>query len=96
MPLSLLLPPELEERLREEAARRGLPADVAVLQILDQHLPPAARRAAAVAMLREWAQEDEALTDEQLATNAAVLRDLDASRSSDRSLFSDILKDELR
>lgn len=91
MPLSLSLSPDLEIRLQEEATRRGLPAEAAALQLLDEHLPSPARRAAAVAMLQEWTRENEALSDEQLAANAALLRDLDASRPSDRLLFSELL-----
>lgn len=99
MTLQLTLPPELQERLRREAERQGIPPDAVTLKLLDEHLPsadrpPADRRAAAIAMLQQWAAEDELLTDEELAANAAVLRAIDEHRPPSRKLFTDILKDE--
>ncbi len=95
MSLQLTLPPQLEERLKQEAARRGLSADACAIQTLDQHLPPVLdeRRAAAIAMLDRWAEEDEALSPEEAAENANVLRMLDEDRPSYRKLFTDLLKD---
>jgi hypothetical protein len=94
MPFQLALPPELEQRLQVEATRRGLPAAAVALQVLDQHLPPADRRTAALALLERWARENEQLTDQKLAENASVLRSIDESRPSYRKLFTDVLKDE--
>jgi hypothetical protein len=96
MPMQLTLPPQLEERLKREAARRGIPADACALQLLEQHLPAPLddRRAAAVAMLQRWAEEDEALSPEEAAENANMLRLLDEDRPSYRKLFTDILKDD--
>lgn len=56
MTLQLTLPCPLEERLRQEAERLGQSAEALALQLLDEHLPPPLdeRRAAALAMLREW------------------------------------------
>lgn len=48
----------------------------------------------AVAMLMQWAAEDEKLTDAEAAENAAVLRAIDAARPSDRKLFADVLADD--
>ena len=94
MTLQLTLPPELEERLRQEAERRGQTAEAVVVRLLDQHLPPAGddRRAAAVALLRRWAEEDAALSPEEAAANADVLRALDEDRPSYRKLFTDLRK----
>jgi hypothetical protein len=96
MTLQLTLPPELEERLRREAERRGQPTEAVALRLLDQHLPPPPddRRAAAVAMLQRWAEEDTAMSPEEAAANADVLRALDEDRPSYRKLFTDLLKDE--
>lgn len=52
--------------------------------------------AGAVAMLMQWAAEDERLTDAEAAENAAVLRAIDAARPSDRKLFADVLADDGR
>jgi hypothetical protein len=96
MSMQLTLPPQLEERLKQEAARRGIAPDACALQVLEQHLPPPLdeRRAAAIAMLQRWAEEDEALSPEEAAENANVLRLLDEDRPSYRKLFADILKDD--
>jgi len=95
MTVQLTLPPELEERLKLEAARRGISADACAIQTLDQHLPRPLdeRRAAAIAMLQRWAQDVENLSEREMAENAAVLRAIDEDRLSDRKLFTDILKD---
>lgn len=95
MTLHLNLPPELHERLRQESERRGEAAESVTLRILDQHLPSLAdaRRAAALAMLQQWMEEDAALTPEEEAANVEVLRCLDEDRPSYRKLFGDIVKD---
>jgi hypothetical protein len=96
MTLALTLSAELEERLHLEAARRGESAEAVALQLLKQHLPQsvAERRAAAVAMLHCWMEEDVSLDPVEVAANADLLRSLDADRPSHRKLFNDILKDD--
>lgn len=96
MTLQLTLSRELEDRLRQEAERQRQPTEVVALRLLDEHLPPPpdARRAAAVAMLARWQQEDAALSQEETAANAEVLRALDEDRPSYRKLFTAVLKDQ--
>ena len=96
MTLELDLPPDLAERLRQEAERRGQSRELVMLQLLAEHLPPPLdeRRAAAVAMLNRWVEEDAQLPPEEAAANTAVLRALDEDRPSYRKLFTDILKDD--
>jgi hypothetical protein len=96
MTLHLTLPAPLEERLRQEAERQGLAPDTVTLQILDQHLPKPLddRRAAAIAMLHRWMEENAALSDEEFAENEKVLRMIDEDRPSYRKLFTDILKEK--
>src|ERR1051325_8957207 len=91
MTLQITLPPPLEERLRQEAERRGQGQEAVALGVLDRHLPPAldARRAAAVSLLKGWAEEDDALSAEDLAANAEVLKAVDEDRPSYRKLFTD-------
>lgn len=94
MALELSLPPDLEERLLQEAQRLGQPREAVALALLDRHLPPVDdRRAAAVAMLHRWTEEDAALSPEEAADNAAVLRSLDEDRPSFRKLFTDLAQD---
>src|SRR5438105_12041198 len=95
MMLQLTLPPELEDRLRREAQRQGQPTEAVALRMLDQHLPLSSddRRAAAIAMLRRWSEEDASLTAEEGAANAVVLRELDENLPSYQKLFTDLLTD---
>ena len=44
MTLTLHLPPELEQRLIQEAKHQGLPLDAYTLQLPDTHLPPKDQR----------------------------------------------------
>ena len=66
--------------------------DAVTIELLEKHLPVDAqqRRAAAVAMLRDWVDEDQSLSDEAAAENAAVLRTLDEHRASYRKLFENL------
>jgi hypothetical protein len=63
---------------------------------LDHHLPKPIddRRAAAIAMLQQWIEEDAALSDEELEENQNLLRLIDEDRPSYRKLFTEILKKE--
>ena len=92
MPITLDLPAELEDRLRQEAARRGVPAETYALQVLAQHLPPADRAAAAEAWFRLWVAEAEKATPEDEAEAEAFFKALDEDRPSYRKLFPDELK----
>jgi hypothetical protein len=95
MTLQLSLSRELEARLRQEAERRGQPTEAIALRLLEEHLPPplGVQRAAAIALLGRWQEEDALLSQEETNTNAEVLRALDEDRPSYRKLFSAVLKD---
>jgi predicted transcriptional regulator len=92
MVLELTLPAQLEERLRQEAERRGRPAAAVALEVLEQHLPPplSERQKAALALLQRWMEEDAAAGDSEEAD--AIFRELDADRTSNRPLFPPELK----
>jgi hypothetical protein len=45
-------------------------------------------------MLHQWREEDAAMSPEEAAENANLLRSLDEDRPSHRKLFTDLLKDE--
>jgi|SRR5579884_1605026 len=94
MTLQLNLPPELQERLLQEAERCKEPAEAVAVRLLDEHLPPPldARRAAAIAMLRQWMEEDAALAPEDSELAEEFFRGLDAARTSIRPLFPPELK----
>jgi hypothetical protein len=85
MTVEVNLPSELEERLRREAERSGVPETECIVRILDAHLPSAGRRAQAVALLQSWIDGKDA--DDQRETGDYLVRVLDEDRLSDRKLF---------
>ena len=90
MTLTLHLPPELEQRLTQEAKRHGLALDVYTLQLLDKSLPPKDRRAELVTLLQSWIEEGN--PEEQQETGEYLIRALDEDRLADRQLFPPELK----
>ncbi len=85
MTLNLKLPPDLEERLTEEAERAGMRAEQYTLRLLDANLPPKDRRRRVVELLQSWIDESDA--EEQTATGEYLIRALDEDRLSNRKLF---------
>jgi hypothetical protein len=90
MTLTLHLPPELEQRLTQEAKRHGLALDAYTLQLLDKSLPPKDRRTALVTLLQSWIEDGN--PEEQQETGAYLIRALDEDRLADRRLFPPELK----
>ncbi len=90
MTLTLTLPPELEERLKQETQRQGILADEFALQLLDERLPPRDRATEVVELLQSWIDEDD--SEEQKETGEYLVRALDEDRTSDRKLFPQELK----
>ena len=64
--LKLSLSPDLEDRLRQEAERRGVSPDVVTIQLLEAHLPPdgASEIRGHGAFLTSYAAGDEGLYDD--------------------------------
>ena len=85
MTLTLHLPPELEQRLTQEAERRGLALDRYTLQVLDKSVPPKDRRTELVTLLQAWVNEGD--PEEQRETGEYLIRSLDEDRLADRQLF---------
>jgi hypothetical protein len=90
MTLQLTLPPELEDRLRREAERRGLPPDAVTLKLLDEHLPSVEPAPPLAALFARWQAEDEAAPDGD--PDYDFFQALDAARTSSRKLFPPELK----
>jgi hypothetical protein len=90
MTLTLHLPPDLEQRLTQEAKRHGLALDAYTLQLLDKSLPPKDRCAKLVALLQSWIEEGN--PEEQQETGEYLIRVLDEDRLADRQLFPPELK----
>ena len=91
MTLTLHLPPELEQRLTQEAKRHGLTLDAYTLYLLDKSLPSKDRRTELVTLLQSWIEEGN--PEEQQETGEYLIRALDEDRLADRQLFPPELKD---
>jgi hypothetical protein len=90
MTLTLHLPPELEQRLIQEAKRHGLSLDMYTVQLLDKSLPPKDRQTVLVTLLQSWIDEGD--PEEQRETGEYLIRVLDEDRLSDRPFFPSDLK----
>jgi predicted transcriptional regulator len=90
MALTLQLTPELQARLDQAAKEQNLPAEEYTLRLLEDHLPPADRRAIAIAVLQSWLDESEA--EEQRETGEYLIRVLDEDRPADAPLYPKELK----
>ncbi len=91
MTLTRHLPPDMEQRLIQEAKRQGLPVDAYTLELLDTHLPLNDQRLELVTLLDAWIDEDD--SEEQRETGEYLVRVLDEDRLADRKLFPPKLKD---
>ena len=85
MSLTLTLPVDLEERLKQEAKRQGVPPAEYALRILNTHLTPPNGPTGAVALLQSWIDEGD--PEEQKQTGDYLVRALDEDRPSNRKLF---------
>jgi hypothetical protein len=92
MNLTLQLPPDLSERLNQEAQRQGVPTAALAVQLLEKQLPAKDRRAEAIALLQSWIDADDG--GEQKETGDYLIRTLDEDRLSDRKLFPKELEGE--
>ncbi len=90
MTLTLTLPPELEERLKQAAEKQGVLVNEITLELLNQHLPPVDRRDELVDLLQSWIDEED--TQAQKETGEYLVRVLDEDRTSARKLFPSELK----
>ena len=90
MTLTLHLPPELEQRLTQEAQRQGRSLDDYTLELLKKLLPPQDRRTELIALLQTWIEQED--LEEQRETGEYLIRALDKDRLSDRPLFPSELK----
>jgi predicted DNA-binding protein len=90
MTLTLHLPPELEQRLIQEAKRQGLPPATYTLQLLGTHLPPNEQCLELVTLLDAWIAEGD--SEEHQETGEYLVRVLDEDRLADRELFPPELK----
>lgn len=85
MTLTLKLPPDLQERLTEEAERAGIRAEQYTLRLLETNLRPKNRHRRGDELLQSWIDEGDA--EEQTETGEYLIRALDEDRLSDRKLF---------
>jgi hypothetical protein len=82
--LTIYLPPEVERRLWEEAARLGQAPEVFARAVLEDRLME--RNRAAMALLDQWLAEEPDVEDEAWPEFQAAL---EADHPSNRKLFSE-------
>ena len=93
MTLMIDLTPEQESRLSEEASRQGVDLTQYVRRRLGLVAAPDAENQAAIDLLRQWQEEDAAMTEEEAAAEEAdwqkITADLNATRQAngERLLF---------
>jgi hypothetical protein len=104
MTLQFTLPPHLEQRLHDEADRRGLSPEAYTVQLLEQQLPPAATPVAADSTAEErlqtattiqaWVAAANALPEDDDDDDYDLCAALNANReaSGERLLFPPELK----
>jgi hypothetical protein len=89
MTLTLDLTTDLEQRLVDEAGRRGIAPDQFVLEVLRERLPTQDRGKQFGALLQSWMEEDR---NEQRDTFEYLVKSLDEDRPSQRKLFPQAMK----
>ncbi len=90
MPSVIALLPDLEERLKQEAVREGLPLDEYALKVLGEHISRTEKaRKEKNSLLQSWIEEDD---DPREGYDDEFFRLLDDDRLSDRKLFPPELK----
>jgi len=85
MTLKIELTSELEQRLTQEAKRRGVPAETLTVELLNECLPAPDRQNELVSLLKSWVEDGD--SQEQRETGEYLIRSLDEDRLSDRKLF---------
>jgi hypothetical protein len=90
MPLTLNLPPELEQYLLQEAKQQELSVEAVVLRLLENSLLLKQKQVEAVNLLQSWIDDED--VDEQQATGEYLIHALDEDRLSERKLFPAELK----
>ena len=85
MTVTLELPPSLEERIRHEAQRQGVPEETVILKVLETSIPYDNQVARFHTLVENWLQEPTEDSDD-------VLEQLDNSRQSERKLYPKELK----
>jgi len=88
--LTLVLPPELEQRLQQASDELHIAAPVLALQILDQNLPTPDRRSELIALLQTWMEDEDNAEQEEISDD--LLHALDEDRLSQRKLFPEELR----
>lgn len=84
MGMTLVLDEQLEQQIREAAARHGASAEDYAIRLLREGMP-APPADAAVALIQSWIDEGDA--EEQRETGDYLVRVLDEDRPSARKLF---------
>ena len=91
MRLTIDIPPELEKRLHDSAARSGVPPAEYVRRLIETHLPSGNGNDATLALFAKWDAEDSTSDARELESRRREweeFRDaLNASHSSNRRVY---------
>jgi hypothetical protein len=85
MTVTLELPLSLEERIRHEAQRQGVPKETVILKVLETSIPPDSQMTRFHTLVENWLQEP-------LEDSDDVLEQLDNNRQAERKLYPQELK----
>ena len=82
---------EIATSFGSEVEHRGTTIEEVTAELKERGITVPEETIATIAMLRQWAVEDEQATDEEIEANRAVLRSIDENRLSERKLFEKFL-----
>lgn len=82
--MTIILPTQLEQRLREQAKRLGIAPDDYAARLIAEHLPAEPRERSLAELFADWAAEDQTNDPAELARRAGQLEELKASMNRSR------------
>jgi hypothetical protein len=82
--MTITLPPDIEERLKGEASRRGLPTDEYVRNLIVDHLPPPPPSGSLIKLLDRWDAEDATDDPEEIAKRTLEAKELEEGLNRNR------------
>jgi len=82
--ITIALPPEIEDRLKGEASRRGLAAEEYAQKIIIEHLPVSNATASLSDLFAEWDAEDHTDDPAEIARRNQEFEEFKASMNRNR------------
>lgn len=82
--MTIALPPEIEDRLKGEALRHGLPAEEYAKKLILEHLPPAGNGESLTDLFAKWDAEDATSDPAEIARRDRELEEFKDSMNRNR------------